>query len=649
MAVDPKIKILVVEDSKITRKMEVKALKEVGFENVIEADDGRDAVERLKAEPDVGLVISDWNMPNMDGYELLVWVRGNEDCKDIRFIMATARGEKKQSERAVEAGVSDFITKPFSPPELKAVIESVFAPKDETEAEAGTGRREVRTAASGKLMLNVAHIQITDHLTLGVLKHLIQSEKLSPNLFELETVCMPSWNPVQRALEKGEVDAAFVLAPIAMDLFAYGVPLKLVLLAHKNGSIAVREKSGTAGGQAALKEGFKDKTFYIPHELSIHHMLSHMFLRAIGLRPGSVGRGDFDVFFEVVPPVKMPEFLGTNPDAGGFMVAEPLGTKAIAEGSAQQLFLSGELWSNHPCCVVAMRDEVIESHPEAVQEFVNALVEAGRFIAQKPETAAEMGVPFLDPSGQLGLKVPILRNVLKEAQGIQTDDLFPVVEDLGRIQDYMLNEIGVGTRIDLDKFVDLRFAKVACGGPLQRSTLHDASSIITNLSSGTKEERSDKSMLGIEGKYLTFKLDYQEYGLGILSVKEIIGMMPITTIPKTPPFVKGVINLRGKVISVLDLRLKFGMEEVEYTERTCIIVIEIKGRAGTIHLGIIVDSVSDVLSIKAEDTEEAPMFGVSIDTSYILSMAKVDGGVKILIDTDRLFSDMEARSLASVA
>ncbi|MBI4774341.1 MAG: chemotaxis protein CheW [Deltaproteobacteria bacterium] len=649
MAVDPNIKILVVEDSKITRKMEVKALKEVGFDNVAEADDGLDAVERLKVQPDVGLIISDWNMPNMDGYELLVWVRGSENFKNIPFIMATARGEKKQSETAVQAGVSDFLTKPFSPPELKAVIESVFAPKDGREAEAGVGRREVRIAASGKLMLNVAHIQITDHLTLGVLKHLIQTEKLRSDSFELETVCMPSWNPVQRALEKGEVDAAFVLAPIAMDLFAYGVPLKLILLAHKNGSIAVQGKKGAAGGQAALKEGFKQKTFYIPHELSIHHMLSHMFLRAIGLSPGSVGRGDFDVFFEVVPPVKMPEFLGTNPDACGFMVAEPLGTKAIAEGSAQQLFLSGELWSNHPCCVVAMRDEVIASHPTAVQEFVGALVEAGRFIAQKPETAAEIGVSFLDPKGLLGLKVPILRNVLKEAQGIRTDDLFPVVEDLDRIQDYMVNEIGVGSRINLEKFVDLRFAEAACGGSLQRSMLHDVSSIIANLSTRTKEERSGKAMLGIEGKYLTFKLDSQEYGLGILSVKEIIGVMPITTIPKTPSFVKGVINLRGKVIPVLDLRLKFGLAELGYNERTCIIVIEINGRSGTIHSGIIVDSVSDVLSIKAEDTEEAPMFGVGIDTSYILSMAKVDGGVKIMLDTDRLFSDTESRGLAAVA
>src|SRR4030043_1578395 len=96
-----------------------------------------------------------------------------------------------------------------------------------------------------------------------------------------------------------------------------------------------------------------------------------------------------------------------------------------------------------------------------------------------------------------------------------------------------------------------------------------------------------------EGKYLTLSLAGEEYGIKILKVKEIIGMMPITTIPLTPPFVKGVINLRGKVIPVLNLRLKFGMEEVGYSERTCIIVVEIKRQGGSVLIGIGVDSVSE--------------------------------------------------------
>ncbi|MBN2124837.1 MAG: purine-binding chemotaxis protein CheW, partial [Deltaproteobacteria bacterium] len=111
-----------------------------------------------------------------------------------------------------------------------------------------------------------------------------------------------------------------------------------------------------------------------------------------------------------------------------------------------------------------------------------------------------------------------------------------------------------------------------------------------------------------EGKYLTFTLDNREYGIGILKIKEIIGMMPITPVPRTPDFVKGVINLRGKVIPVLDLRLRFGMESMEYSDRTCIIVVEIAGKAGRVMIGIVVDSVSEVLNIKGEDIEDAPNF-----------------------------------------
>ncbi len=102
-------------------------------------------------------------------------------------------------------------------------------------------------------------------------------------------------------------------------------------------------------------------------------------------------------------------------------------------------------------------------------------------------------------------------------------------------------------------------------------------------------DQAVKVMAEKEGNYLTFTLDKEEYGISILKIKEIIGMMSITTVPQTPEFVKGVINLRGKVIPVVDLRLRFGMEGIDYTERTCIIVVEITGQAGTVMIGIVVD------------------------------------------------------------
>jgi len=148
-----------------------------------------------------------------------------------------------------------------------------------------------------------------------------------------------------------------------------------------------------------------------------------------------------------------------------------------------------------------------------------------------------------------------------------------------------------------------------------------------------------------EGKYLTFALAGEEYGIGILKVKEIIGLMPITTIPQAPGYVKGVINLRGKVIPVADLRLKFAMEPMAYNERTCIIVVEIKSADRTILMGIVVDSVSEVLNIKASDIEDTPNFGSNLDTAFILGMAKMSGSVKILLDIDRVFREEEVSSV----
>ena len=158
-----------------------------------------------------------------------------------------------------------------------------------------------------------------------------------------------------------------------------------------------------------------------------------------------------------------------------------------------------------------------------------------------------------------------------------------------------------------------------------------------------------KAMSDKEGKYLTFTLADEEYGIGILKIKEIIGMMQITTVPQTPDFVKGVINLRGKVIPVVDLRLRFGMSAIDYSERTCIIVVEIDGQAGTVQVGIVVDSVSEVLNIKSEEIEETPTFGTRLNTDYILGMAKMEGGIKILLDINRVLTSGEVELLDKVA
>lgn len=164
-----------------------------------------------------------------------------------------------------------------------------------------------------------------------------------------------------------------------------------------------------------------------------------------------------------------------------------------------------------------------------------------------------------------------------------------------------------------------------------------------------KIDQAMKAMADKEGKYLTFNLAEEEYGIGILKIKEIIGMLSITSVPQTPEFVKGVVNLRGKVIPVIDLRLRFGMPSMDYSERTCIIVVEIDGQAGTILVGIVVDSVSEVLNIKGEDIEKTPTFGAKLNTDYILGMAKMEGGVKILLDIDQVLNSEELSLLSEAA
>ena len=148
----------------------------------------------------------------------------------------------------------------------------------------------------------------------------------------------------------------------------------------------------------------------------------------------------------------------------------------------------------------------------------------------------------------------------------------------------------------------------------------------------TAAERGQATALG--GKFLTFLLQREEYGLEILKVREIIGLMEITTVPQTPSYVRGVINLRGQVIPVIDLRLKFGLAEGEYGHRTCIIVVDVKG----LLMGIVVDTVSEVIDIDGGNIEATPSFGTKLDTDYILGMGKVNERVKILLDIDRVLT-----------
>lgn len=160
-----------------------------------------------------------------------------------------------------------------------------------------------------------------------------------------------------------------------------------------------------------------------------------------------------------------------------------------------------------------------------------------------------------------------------------------------------------------------------------------------------KQDKDNVSIQERAGKYLTFRLAAEEYGLEILKVREIIGLMNITQVPRTPAYIRGVINLRGKVIPVLDLRNKFGMGITEDTEETCIIVVEVYLEGESVMMGIVVDAVSEVLDIQEEEIEDAPAFGTGVDTKFILGIGKVKNEVKILLDIDEVLTAQDITML----
>lgn len=143
------------------------------------------------------------------------------------------------------------------------------------------------------------------------------------------------------------------------------------------------------------------------------------------------------------------------------------------------------------------------------------------------------------------------------------------------------------------------------------------------------------------GKYLSFVLAQEVYAVEIMCVREIVALIPITAVPRTPAFIKGVINLRGKIIPVVDLRTKFEMPQQEYTRETCIIIVEVTASLGPINIGIIVDSMREVFTVTLSEIDEVPAFGISVDTSFLMGLARGKSGIKLLLNIERVLSQEE--------
>jgi NitT/TauT family transport system substrate-binding protein len=302
-----------------------------------------------------------------------------------------------------------------------------------------------------KTQIKIGHLPITDHLILGITQDKIQTGKETFQYADIQTKPYFGWNSLATDLRSGEIDAACILAPLAMELYHAGTPIKLVLQTHKSGSTLIKNKRANI----QKLEDFKGKSILIPHYLSVHHLLFDRFMRDQGFE---VGAGK-DVIFDVVAPGEIPEILEYDEKGyvGGFIVAEPFGRQVVKAGWGEEMAMSRDIWPNHPCCVLVIKDEIIQQKPEAVQELTTSLVASGKFISKNVDVSSEIGSHFLKQN------VDVVKSVLADPKGrVTMNELFPVIHDFEYIQDYMTTKIqAMSQKIDLNTFIDTRFAVTA--------------------------------------------------------------------------------------------------------------------------------------------------------------------------------------------
>lgn len=299
-----------------------------------------------------------------------------------------------------------------------------------------------------KSTIKIGHIRITDHLVLGVTKDRFDKREESFDHVKLEPKCFVGWNPLAKALEDGDIDGAFILAPLAMELFHSGVKMRLIGFGHRSGSVIIKNKLA----HIETIEDFKGKIVLIPHTLSVHNIIFTRLLEEKGL---SVGLGK-DVKLEVVAPSQIPQIMrwDKNGSIGGFIVAEPFGSQVVIDDMGEEFALSKDIWPDHPCCVIVIRDEVLQSNPDGVQELMNSFVKSGQYIESHKPEAAKIGANFLKQN------VAVIERVLTEPYDrITTGRMYPTLDELETMQSYLTEKRQfMSGKVDLEKFVTTEFA-----------------------------------------------------------------------------------------------------------------------------------------------------------------------------------------------
>ena len=298
-----------------------------------------------------------------------------------------------------------------------------------------------------KQTLRVGYLPIIDHLILGMTKEK-QLDKV-----DLQLEKKFGWNEVGDALKAGEIDLAFILAPYAMDVYFSEKNIKLLLLSHRDGSIIVANKAANVTSLA----DFKGKTVLIPFQASMHHILLHKRLQEEGI---SVGIGK-DVTTEVVAPGQIPMMIEYDQDGfiAGYIVAEPFGTQVVNNGLGTVVSLSKDIMASHPCCAVVARQEIVEKHPEAIQELISSLVASGKEVYNNLEDTIKTATEFLaQPEA-------VVRAILEDPnRRVSMDKLMPKAEEFAYMQDYLIDAVttpSLSGKIDVNAFVDVSFAQAA--------------------------------------------------------------------------------------------------------------------------------------------------------------------------------------------
>lgn len=301
----------------------------------------------------------------------------------------------------------------------------------------GCGERSAREAA-GRVPLKLGYLPITDHLLLIAHAHYDFVH------LAIEPVKFGSWPEAAEALRAGAIDAAFLLTPLGLTLRGQGSPVQAVLLGHRNGSVL----TVAAGDRVAEVGDLAGKTIAIPSRLSTHYLLLRRLLAERGLPPESVR------YLDMAPPEMVQALAGGRID--GFIVAEPFGGQAEIQQVGRVLILSKDIWPDHICCVLNMRQEFIDKNPEAVAELAAGLTATGRFIEANRRRAAELSVPYL------GQRPEVIEHVLtRPPDRVTYHDLMPRQADFAATQELMLRS-GLSRReVDIATYLEPAFARAA--------------------------------------------------------------------------------------------------------------------------------------------------------------------------------------------